>query len=74
MWGGAAQIGLSYNLSSSWFIDFNYHYSISARYTNNYETSSTNINGIYTDLGVVNIRNSTRINTQSFGVTINKVF
>ena len=39
IWGGAAQVGMTYYVDSSWFFDLNYTYAISQNYSANYSSS-----------------------------------
>ena len=73
-WGGAAQIGFTYSLSSSWFIDLNYTYAATARNTIKYVSPFTNVIGPYNTAGTSYINPSQQIAVQSFGVSINKIF
>jgi opacity protein-like surface antigen len=38
VWGTARQIGMTYWFAPTWFLDFNYTYAFSKRYTNNYSS------------------------------------
>ena len=71
-WGGAAQIGVTYSLSSSWFLDFNYTYAGTARNTIKYVSPFTN--QILTDslVGTSYINPSQQVAVQSFRISINK--
>ena len=73
-WGGAAQLGLTYALSSSWFIDVNYTYAATARNTIKYVSPFTNVIAGQNTVGTSYINPSQQIAVQSFGVSINKTF
>jgi outer membrane protein W len=73
-WGGAAQIGLTYTLGSSWFLDFNYSYAGTARHTIKYTSPFTNVIAGQNVVGASYINPSQQITVQSFGVSINKLF
>lgn len=73
-WGAAAQIGMTYFLSPSWFIDFNYTYAGTARYTFKYVSPFTNTIAGQNTVGTSYINPSQQITVQSFGVSINKLF
>ena len=73
-WGGAAQLGITYSLSSSWFLDFNYTYAGTARNTIKYVSPFTNTIDGQNTVGTSYINPSQRITVQSFGVSINKAF
>jgi len=78
MWGAAAQIGLAYFFSPSWFLDFSYTYSITGRYTSNVSgpfSSSTTSGGVtYTDTGTLYASTNQRVTSQAFSLSINKSF
>jgi hypothetical protein len=77
VWGGAAQLGMLYKLASKWFLDLNYSYAV----TGNAESkdsvlfSNTMVSGtVYTEEGIASVNSKTRITSQSFSVSINRVF
>lgn len=76
VWGGAAQIGLSYALKDpSWILDFNYTCAISKKYKNSYSASfTTHLVGGYTDFGTLFVNTKRQIRAQVFNFTINKEF
>lgn len=74
VWGGAGQVGLDYYLSPTWFLDLNYTFAMSAAYKNKYSSGYTNTNGPVTSVGTANIIASQQFSSQSFTVSINKVF
>ncbi|MCX7117022.1 MAG: hypothetical protein NTW94_03790 [Legionellales bacterium] len=73
-WGGAAQLGLTYSLSPTWFLDFNYTYAGTGKNTIKYVSPFTN--QIATDhlVGTSYINPSQWAAVQSVRVTINKSF
>ena len=73
-WGGAAQLGLAYSLSSSWFLDFNYTYAATARNTIKYVSPFTNQIAGANVIGTSYINPSQQVAVQSFRVSINKAF
>jgi opacity protein-like surface antigen len=73
-WGGAAQLGITYSLSSSWFLDFNYTYAGTARNTIKYVSPFTNVIDNQNTVGTSYINPSQQIAVQSFGISINKAF
>ena len=73
-WGGAAQIGVTYALSSSWFLDFNYTYAGTARNTVKYVSPFTNLIAGQNTVGTSYINPSQQVTVQSFGVSINTFF
>jgi hypothetical protein len=72
VWGAAMQVGMTYWLAPSWFLDFNYTYAFSKRYTNNYSSPFASMTQGYTDTGTLYVSTSTRVTTQAFAVSINK--
>ena len=73
-WGGAAQIGITYSLSPSWFLDFNYTYAGTGRNTIKYVSPFTNFIAGQNTVGTSYINPSQQITVQSFGVSINTLF
>ncbi len=74
IWGGVAQIGLTYYVDPTWFLDFNYSYAYTTRVKfNNNEYSSNSTAGFHASSYVYSTA-SERLITQSFAITINKVF
>lgn len=73
-WGGAAQLGLTYSLSSSWFLDVNYTYAGTARNTHKYVSPFTNFIAGQNTVGTSYINPTQQVTVQSIGVSINKVF
>ena len=72
VWGAAMQVGMTYWLAPSWFLDFNYTYAFSRRYTSNYSSPFASMTQGYTDTGTLYVSTSTRVTTQAFAVSINK--
>lgn len=75
VWGGAAQVGFSYILQPCWFLDFNYTYSISANFCNDYSApfETTSVLG-FTDIGTLFVETKGQIRDQSWSITINRSF
>lgn len=75
VWGGAAQIGITYYLNSSWFVDLNYTYARSADYDvdENIPFTSTSSSD-YTNVGTVELDSTQHVAAQTLAFTINKVF
>lgn len=78
-WGGAAQLGMSYYLDSSWFMDVSYTYSFTGSYDTTHAQAFTNTtidsgNTILTSgsLATKDTFKSTTI--QSVNLSINKIF
>jgi hypothetical protein len=74
VWGTAVQIGATYWFAPTWFLDFNYTYAFSKRYTNNYSSPFINTADGITTIGTLFVDTSTRVTTQAFAVSINKAF
>ncbi|KTD10824.1 hypothetical protein Lgra_1790 [Legionella gratiana] len=73
-WGGAAQLGLTYFLNPSWFLDFNYTYARTGRNTIKYVSPFTNQIGPDHLVGTSYINPSQQVAAQSFSITMNKLF
>ncbi len=75
--GGAAQLGMTYYISPTWFIDASYTYSISASTTVNHQQSyaytSSLGSTIYNSSGMLFTKNTLRIKNQTIGITLNKM-
>ncbi len=74
VWGGAAQIGLAYYLADGWFLDVNYTYARSGKFSSNYSAPFSNTPGGYQVIGTLYVSPSQRVIDQSVGITINKGF
>ena len=73
-WGGAGQIGLTYSLSQSWFLDFNYTYAGTGTNTIKYVSPFTNTIAGQNTVGTSYINPTQQIVVQSFVVSVNKTF
>ena len=73
-WGGAAQLGVTYPLSSSWFLDFNYTYAGTGKNKIKYVSPFTNQIAGQNTVGTSFINPSQRATVQSLSASINKVF
>jgi hypothetical protein len=74
MWGAAAQLGVTYYLDPTWFLDFNYTYALSADYSNHYSAPfSTTAFGIV-NTGTLSAHANRSVTAQAFNFTINKEF
>lgn len=74
VWGGAAQIGLAYYLDYGWFLDLNYTYARSRKFTSNFSAPFANTDLGYQVIGTLFVSPSQRVTDQSFTVSINKGF
>lgn len=77
-WGGAAQIGMTYFINPTWFIDASYNYAVTGNNTTPHEQTFTNTSQIgnvsYTASGTLFTKDTLGINSQAFTISINKVF
>jgi hypothetical protein len=77
-WGGAAQLGMSYFIDPTWFLDASYTYSISGSYTSPHEQSFSNTSKAGTDTvlttGILATKDTfKRTSVQSINLSINKI-
>jgi len=74
VWGAAGQIGMTYNLAPTWFLDVNYTYAATPRYKTDFISPfETTSNGLtYRGLAFITVRE--RLTSQAVAVSINKVF
>lgn len=75
--GGAAQMGITYYLNPTWFLDFSYTYAITNLYANNYSgsfQSTTPSEYPLQNIGTLGINSSQRVSSQGVTVAISKVF
>ena len=73
-WGGGAQVGMTYFLDRSWFLDFNYTYARTGQFTDNYTRPFTSTSNGYTTTGTAYLTAADRVTTQSVAVSINTAF
>ncbi len=77
IWGGIAQMGWMYPLTSAWFLDFNYSYAVTGNITMKNSTSfaSAFVAGtVYSETGAEYLTTTQRITAQSLTISINKHF
>ena len=78
MWGGAAQLGMTYFITPTWFIDASYTYALTGSRTTNHQQAFANTSAVgavtYTTSGTLITKDTLRVNNQSVALTINKVF
>lgn len=76
--GGAAQLGMTYFISPTWFIDASYTYAMTGNNKTNHEQTFSNSSSIgttsYTTSGTLYTKDTLRVNTQALTIAINKVF
>jgi len=77
-WGGAVQLGVTYFISPTWFIDTSYTYAITGNNTTAHQQAFSNSSTLgdvnYTTSGTLFTRDTLKISTQALTVAINKVF
>lgn len=75
MWGGVAQIGMTYTIAPTWFLDVNYTYSLTPHNNTDYFApfSGTLANG-YTKQGTLFGTSTQYVTVQAVAVSINKSF
>jgi hypothetical protein len=74
VWGTATQIGMTYLFAPTWFLDINYTFAFSRRFTNNYSSAFSSTTDGYVDTGTLYVSTSQRVTTQALAVSINKAF
>lgn len=74
VWGGAAQVGLTYYLNPSWFVDVNYNYAVSRSFNNSFTSRFVTTGVGINDIGTYTLTNDQRAIYQGIVLTINKVF
>ena len=77
-WGGAAQLGMTYFMSPTWFIDASYTYAITGNNTTSHEQAFINSSTIgktsYVTSGTLFTRDTLSVSNQAVTLAINKVF
>ena len=77
-WGGAAQIGMTYFLNPTWFIDTSYTYAITGDHSTSHQQPFSNASSIgstaYNTSGTLATIETLKANAQALTMTINKVF
>ena len=77
-WGGAAQIGMTYFINPTWFIDFSYTYSITGNNTTAHQQTFANSSSLgsthYTTSGTLFTKDTLSVSNQALTLAINKVF
>jgi hypothetical protein len=72
IFGGAAQIGATYFLDPTWFLDANYTYSMTGNQKSSYESPFTN--AAMTEFGTLSGTSSGKVIAQAVSLSINKTF
>lgn len=77
-WGGVAQVGMTYFISPTWFIDASYTYAKTGNNTTAHEQPFSNSSSVgdvsYTTSGTLFTKDTLNVNNQSLTLAINKVF
>ena len=74
VWGGAAQVGVTYAIAPRWFLDFAYTYARSADFTISNSASFSNSIGPITTSGSGTLNAQERVTNQSLMLTLNRQF
>ncbi len=74
MWGGVGQIGMTYFLDRTWFLDLNYTFAMTGPYTTNYSAPFASASDGYNDTGTLYANTSQRVTAQAVALSINKAF
>jgi hypothetical protein len=76
-WGGVAEIGMTYFISPTWFIDASYNYAVTGHTTINHSQTFTNSSSVgttsYATSGTLYTKDTLSLNNQSVTLSINKV-
>lgn len=77
-WDGAAQLGMTYFINPTWFIDASYTYAITGNNMTPHEQAFSNSSSLgtttYTASGTLFTKDTLSVNNQTLSVTINKIF
>ncbi|MGQ3892091.1 outer membrane protein [Legionella sp. CNM-4043-24] len=77
-WGGAAQLGMTYFISPTWFVDASYTYAMTGNNETPHKQAFTNSSSVgstaYTTSGTLFTKDTMRVGTQALTLSINKVF
>ena len=74
VWGGAAQVGGMYAFGRGWFLDVNYTYARSAKFTIENSLVAHSQDGPFTLFGPAVLNTQERITNQSVTLTLNYTF
>lgn len=76
-WGGAAQLGMTYFISPTWFIDTSYTYSITGNNVTRHQQAFSNASSLgsthYATSGTLFTKDTLGINAQALTLSINKM-
>jgi hypothetical protein len=75
--GGTAQMGATYYISPTWFIDMSYAYTVTGNYTTNHQQAFANKSSlgttVYNTSGTLYTKDTLKVTNQSLMLTLNKV-
>jgi hypothetical protein len=76
VWGGVAQLGMTYVFKPTWFLDMNYTYAMTGQNSTSYVKtfSNTSATSGYINQGTLNGVAANRVIAQALIISINKVF
>ncbi len=74
MWGGAAEIGMAYYINPTWFVDINYHYAVTKKYSSQHTSSFNDSSFGFSTSGAFIFSTSQQVTAQAVKLSINKVF
>ena len=79
LWGGVAQLGMTYVVKPAWYVDINYTYAVTSKKNTSYSQPFTNNSVtsdglIYTTSGTLSGVARQRVTSQALIVSMNKVF
>jgi hypothetical protein len=75
MWGGAAQMGMTYYINPTWVLDLSYTYAMTGLYSAiNGSSSFANLVSNYSSANMSYANNYQRVSAQAVTVSFNKVF
>ncbi|MDF1646851.1 MAG: hypothetical protein P1U61_07750 [Legionellaceae bacterium] len=80
LWGGIAQLGMTYVIKPSWYLDINYSYAVTSKKNTSYSqpftntTLDTTTDTVFTTLGTLLGTAQQRVTSQALIVSMNKVF
>lgn len=77
-WGGAAQLGMTYFINPSLFIDASYTYAVTGENTTTHQQAFSNSSSLgsthYTTSGTLLTKDTLSVSTQAVSLALNKVF
>ena len=74
LWGGAAQMGMTYNFNPTWFLDLSYTYAITGLSAIDYALPFSSLATNYADANDTYGNSVQRLSAQSFTLSVKKIF